>query len=518
MISTDHTQLPPDPPAMVTSDPAMVASDSALLLPSHAQGESHLLSSILAHGRIVAEQVAPLLTDADFHFAKHRVIYGACMKVFGEGHEVVPETVAEVLSRQGSMASGIGIEELRRLASFAPSSRGALPMAKLLMGYRARRDIIAACQRAALIAADMTTDQDTVLSQSVALVQQAAIGSTSTSRTESAPTIGSRVLAEVAARRIGGCEILGIPTGLRAWDLQVNGIVPRKLNTVAGATGMGKTAALLTMADGTTSADSPAIIFSLEMENDALWHRCLAMHSHVDSRRIATGQVDDGEWARIESANRYWTSKPIEFNDWAGMTVRDIEGATREFVARVRGKLPPVVYIDFAQIIADLDPRNLNEASKIQKNVYALREMAKNMNLGLVLMAQLNRNVDSREDKRPRLSDIADSAGVAKASDTITMLYRPAYYAAPNQEEGAPPTDSKSQEAEILSSRYKLTPPDEAEWSVEKGRDGGRRTLKMTYHPTLTKFTSGGIDYAHEAAQSPQPTNQKPQATRKANF
>jgi replicative DNA helicase len=507
------------------SPTSVEAEDSSILLPSHGQGEAHLLSSILAHGRMVAEQVAPMLVDGDFHFAKHRVIYGACMKVFGEGHEVVPETVAEVLSRQGSMASGIGIDELRRLASVAPSARGAVPMAKLLMGYRARRDIIAACQKAALLASDLTADQDTVFAQSVALVQQAAIGSTSTSRTESAPTIGSRVLAEVAARRIGGCEILGIPTGLRAWDLQVNGIVPRKLNTVAGATGMGKTAALLTMADGTTSLDSPAIIFSLEMENDALWHRCLAMHSRVDSRRIATGQVSDEEWDRIEAANRYWTSKPIEFNDWAGMTVRDIEAATREFVARVRGKLPPIVYIDFAQIIADIDPRNQNEANKIQKNVYALREMAKNMNLGLVLMAQLNRNVDQREDKRPRLGDIADSAGVAKASDTITMLYRPTYYAPPTVEEsGAPATSAHEQEAAILAARYNIAAPDEAEWIVEKGRDGGRRTLKMTYHPTLTKFTSGGIDYAHEVQSK---TNQSPaipsqshatQRARKANF
>jgi replicative DNA helicase len=172
------------------------------------------------------------------------------------------------------------------------------------------------------------------------------------------------------------------------------------------------------------------------------------------------------------------------------MTVKDIEAAVREFTLRVKGDLPAIVYIDFAQIIANLDERNQNEALKIQKNLYALREMVKNLNLGLVLMAQLNRNVDSRDDKRPRVGDVADSAGIAKSADTLTMLYRPAYYAPP-----APPVDAGlTDEQIIMNARLTEVPPDEAEWIVEKGRNGGRRTLKMTYHPTRTKFTCGGLD------------------------
>jgi replicative DNA helicase len=227
------------------------------------------------------------------------------------------------------------------------------------------------------------------------------------------------------------------------------------------------------------------------MENDALWHRALAMYSGVDSRRISVGECNGDEWGKVESANRHWTSKPLEMNDWAGMTVKDIEAAVREFTLRVKGELPGIVYIDFAQIIANLDERNQNEAMKIQKNIYSLREMAKNLNLGLVLMAQLNRNLDSREDKRPRLSDVADSAGIAKAADTLTMLYRPAYYAPPTP---AIEDSGTSEEDAIMKARMSEVPPDEAEWIVEKGRDGGRRTLKMTYHPTRTKFTCGGLD------------------------
>lgn len=500
----------PSPPPAYSDAPDLLPT-----LPCHAQGEVHLLSSLLGHGRAVAEQVSPILTDADFHFAKHRAIYSAIMKVFAEGQEILPVTVAEVLSRQGGAFRGDGgIDELTRMADAPPAERGAVPTAKLLLNYRIRRDIIAAAQKSAALAADMQTSQDAVLSKSVALMQQAAVGSTKTSRTETAPAIGRRVMAAIAERRSVDSEILGIPTGLRTWDLQVNGIIPRKLYTLAGATGMGKTAAMVTMMDGTTAADSPSIVFTLEMENDAIWHRCLAMKSGVDSRRIANGQMSLDELADVEAANRYWCNKPLQMNDWAGMTVRDIEAATREFVTHVSGKLPPIVWIDFAQIIADIDERNTNEALKIQRNVYALREMAKNLNLGLVLMAQLNRNVDTREDKRPKISDISDSAGIAKASDTITMLYRPAYYQRPE------PTASASDEADIVASRFNPADPDEAEWIVAKGRDGGTRTLRMTYHPTKTRFTAGGLDYVHEAAPAPQnqPAQNQSRNARKATF
>lgn len=486
-MSATHAQSSSANPTQTPFEPTGEAP--ALLLPCHAPGEVHILSSILGHGRQVAEQVAPLLSEADFHFGKHRAIYSAILRVFSEGGEIVPATVAEALSRGGVAA--VGVAELERMAETPPAMRGALPTAKLLVNYRVRRDIIHAAQSVANTAADLTVKQDAMLTSSVAMIQQAAVGLTSLSRTESATSIGARVMRDIRARQTAGETILGIPTGLRTWDLQVSGIVPRRLNVLAGATGMGKTAAMLTMVDGTTAAGSPAIIFSLEMENDALWHRALAMYSGVDSRRIAVGDASEKEWGRIDRANHHWQSKPLEMNDWAGMTVKDIEAAVREFTLRVKGTLPAIVYIDFAQIIANLDERNTNEALKIQKNVYALREMAKNLNLGLVLMAQLNRNLDSREDKRPRLSDVADSAGIAKAADTLTMLYRPAYYATA---QAAGESNAEADEAAIVASRMNEALPDEAEWIVEKGRDGGRRTLKMTYHPTRTKFTCGGLD------------------------
>lgn len=467
------------------------SEQTVVTLPSHAQGELHILSSLLGHGRESADRVAPLLSESDFHFARHRAIYSAIMRVYAEGSEILPATVIEMLSRKKSAIMGPeGLAELERMAENPPTIRGAVPTAKLLLNYRVRRDMIVAAQEVAKIASDLTIQQDTVLTRSVATIQQAAVGLTSLSRTESAPVIGAKVMHEIRDRASRGDSIKGIPTGLRTWDLQVSGIVPRELNVIAGATGMGKTAAMLTMVDGTTAAGSPAIVFSLEMENSALWHRALSMDTGIDSRRISVGDFSDSEWVKVESANARWSSKPLEMNDWAGMTVKDIEAAVREFTLRVKGDLPAIVYIDFAQIIANLDERNQNEATKIQKNLYALREMVKNLNLGLVLMAQLNRNVDSRDDKRPRVGDVADSAGIAKSADTLTMLYRPAYYAPPQ-----PPTEAGlTDEQIIMNARLTEVPPDEAEWIVEKGRNGGRRTLKMTYHPTRTKFTCGGLD------------------------
>lgn len=468
------------------------SSPTTVSLPAHAESEASLLSAMLGHGRAVVAEVAALLTSEDFFFANHRAIFDAILQVFSEGLDIVPESVAEALNRRvGGLKDVGGIDRLSQLAQSPPGARGVVPTAKILVKYRTRRQLIHAACKIAALAADPQEDFESVLTRSVALVQQTALSDTASARTEKAHEIGARVERLVRERAAAGVEILGVATGLTAWDRLVSGIVPRKLNLVAGASGMGKTASLLTMAHGTVLAGSPALVFSLEMENDALWYRALSMHSRIDSRRIGVGELAPAEWERFEAANAHWSSLPIEFNDWAGMTTRDIEAATRDFVSRRVGKHPPTIYLDYAQIIANLDDKDTTTAQQIQRNIYALRELAKNLNLGMVVLAQLNRDVDKREDKRPRLSDIADSSGLVKAADTITLLYRPAYYAQLKAtEEGSEGGDL----AAVNSSRYLEAPPDEAEWIVAKCRDGGTRSIRMTYHPTRTMFTSGGLD------------------------
>ena len=468
------------------------AESAIVSLPSHPEGERHILASLLGHGRIVAESVAPLLCVEDFHFANNRVIFAAIYQAFAEGSDILPHTVAEVLDRSsGGLRAIGGVERLEQLSINPPGVRGASPAAKLLAKYRVKRELVWAAQRVALLASDLSQDHDAMLSQCVALVQNAAMNGQNSLRTESIVSVGARVRAQIADRAKNGSDIIGAPTGLRTWDLQVSGIIPKKLNLVVGATGMGKTAALLTMCKGVASSGSPCLIFSLEMDNDALYYRYLSMLTGIDSRRIAVGGLSDAEWDSVDAAIQTLDRYQVEMNDWAGMTVRDIEATTRDFVSRRHGSRPATMFIDYAQIIANADKRgDSTEALKIQNNIYALRELAKNMGLGLVVLAQLNRDVDKREDHRPRLSDIADSAGLAKAADTITALYRPAYYASLRAaEEGLPEAEGAISEARLCEA-----PPDEAEWIVMKGRDGGTRALKMTFHPTRTMFTCGGLD------------------------
>lgn len=463
----------------------------ALLLPSHVDAERHVLSSLMGHGRLVASELAALLTAEDFFFANHKALFRAMMQVYAEGSEITVQTVAEALERRvGGLRDVGGVERLEQLSLAPPSVRGVVPAAKMLNRYRVRRDMIRTAQSIAAMAADLQEPHEAMLTKCVGLVQSVALSDSASTHTEKAHEVGARVMEAIRERKRLGLTLLGAPTGLSAWDKQVSGIVPRKLNLVAGASGMGKTASLLTMVHGAALAGAPCLVFSLEMENDALWYRALAMHSRIDSRRISVGNVDEREMLRVEEASAHWSALPVEMNDWAGMTTRDIEAATRDFVSRRTGVYQPIVFIDYAQIIASDDRRDTNEAQKIQRNIYALRELAKNLNLGMVVLAQLNRDVDKREDKRPRLSDIADSAGLVKAADTITLLYRSAYYAQLRAtEEG-----SASDEVAIEAAKYKEADPDEAEWIVAKGRDGGTRSLRMTYHPTRTLFTSGGLE------------------------
>lgn len=457
--------------------------DASLVLPCDAYAEQCILNLLLGHGREVAEQVGSMLTKRDFYHGRYRVLFEAVMLVIAEGNEIMPQTVAEVLSRLPGRLEGVGgLPELEHLASRPPRADGAIPMAKSLIRYRVRRDMILTAQKVAAMAADTLHDHEAMLAQSVAMVQQSAAGNPQDSRTEKASQIGQRVMADIRDRSTRGDALLGISSGLSSWDRVVSGIVPKRLNLIAGRPGMGKTASLLTMSHHTARCGSPSIVFSMEMDNDFLWHRALSMSTGIDSRRIAVGSLSPQEWTAVESANQHWCSLPLAMNDVSRMTIREIETVTRQFVAETKGKLTPTLYVDYAQLIQpDKGARPDSYARVLEEIAYGLKDLVKTLGIGCVLLAQLNREVEKREDKRPRMSDLADSSGLEKSADTVTLLYRPGYYASLQAvEEGATKEGS-----------YEPSPAEEAEWIVAKVRGGQPTALKMTYNPSRVSFSCG---------------------------
>lgn len=469
-------------------------------LPTNPQGEAHLLSSLLGHGKQVADLVLPLLKSRDFYYPQNRVIFEAIQQCHGEGRDVAPESVAEVLSRLSGRLEGCGgIENLSRLATDPPAPRGAMPNAQALQLYTERRAIIAAMQQGAQLAADPLTDMNAVRAKTVALAQSAVNLSSLDARTERAAQMAPRLLKEIRERRARGTEILGVSSGLRSWDLTLSGLIPGRLNLMAGRPGMGKTAAMLSVALNTARMGVATIIFSLEMDRDELWYRALSQLSGVNSQRIATGNYSDAEDKSIEQASDTLSRIPLSMNDATDITPRRLESVLRRFVASTPTKGAPVMMIDYAQLIgADDAGKNDNDAKVIKTNVYEIKDILRNQNVANITLAQLNRNVEKREDKRPISSDLEGSGGLEQAADSITFLYRPTYYQQQALlEAGKGETGAAAEKAEADKIFEDLTthlPPDEAEWIVAKVRGGVPRRLKMTFHPTRTLFTNGGIE------------------------
>lgn len=259
----------------------------------------------------------------------------------------------------------------------------------------------------------------------------------------------------------GGKLLLGKTTGFPSLDKYTGGMMEGELIVVAGRPSMGKTAFALNIARNfAKKVKEPITIFSLEMTAKQLAYRFAAMETKIDSMRIRTGQMKDKEVEEFAVFMSDVIEMPITVVDTPGLTMADIRSRARR-IARDNGNKMGLVIIDYLQLVRISGKNIVFEYGQVAKEA---KEMAKELNCTVILLSQLSRSCEMRNNKRPIMSDLRESGDIEAAADKIIMLYRDeAYY---------PDTDEKGI-AEIL---------------VEKGRDSGTGIFKMAWLPTLTLF------------------------------
>jgi replicative DNA helicase len=306
-------------------------------------------------------------------------------------------------------------------------------------------------------------------------------------------------MAAAAYERDG--KLSGISTGLHDLDAKMGGLQHSDLIIVAGRPGMGKTALATNIAfnvarayqaqvqpDGSTKAINGGVVgfFSLEMSAEQLATRVIAEQSGVASYKIRRGDISDHEFHRISEAAREMQSVPLYIDPTGGISIAQLMARARR-LKRQRGL--DVLVVDYLQLLSGSKSKGDNRVQELTEITTSLKALAKELNVPLIALSQLSRQVESRDDKRPQLSDLRESGSIEQDADVVMFVYREEYYL--KNREPRPGTEEHvtwMTEMERAHGR--------AEVIIGKQRHGPTGTVELSFEAEMTRF--GNL--AHEEA------------------
>ena len=363
------------------------------------------------------------LTPTDYYHGAHGTVFGAIQQLASEGKPVDMITVTQTLSASGTLQQIGGASYVASLANSVPTAASVEHYAGIVADLATRRRII----QAAIAVATKGYDMDVSDYRSYAETEiLAATGETST---EGPVSIGSILRGGTLTEILNPKEDSGIKSPWPELNELMPSMEPGDMITIAARPSMGKTAFGLQLAEH-AAKNGPAIFFSLEMSNKQLTMRLLSNRASVSGYLLRTGKLNELERERIYKAGAQYYKQPIYLDDTAGLTMSQIRSRAQRIKAREGLSM---VLIDYLGYVKASGENRTQEVSKISRGI---KEMAKGLKVPVIALAQLNRSVEQREDKHPRLSDLRESGSIEQDSDVVMFLYRDDYYNADSPKKG----------------------------------------------------------------------------------
>jgi replicative DNA helicase len=401
--------------------------------PHNLQAEESVLGAILLSRESLGAVIEKGLRYDDFYKPSHQQIYDTAVAVFTTGGPVDTITVADELSRAGLLESVGGVEALHALQNLTPSIANAPHYAEIVQDAAMLRRLIMVAADIAEIgysAPDDVADAIDEAESRVFMVAERRISNTYVEIGE----LMKEAIERIEENFARGDTITGTATGLHDLDELLSGLQPSTLNIIGARPAMGKTALGLGMATHIAKTSGrPVLVFSLEMGHVELTQRILASEAKVDSTKIRNGRLSESDWAQIGRAIGR-LEVPLYLDDNPRVTVMEIRAKARRLKAQ-RGDLG-LIMIDYLQLMsgsASAENRQL-EVSEISRN---LKILARELEVPIVALSQLSRNLESRADKRPMLSDLRESGSLEQDADVVMFLYRDEVYNKESSDRGA---------------------------------------------------------------------------------
>lgn len=389
--------------------------------PHNDEAERAVLGSVLMSNDTLNTAVSTL-TPRHFYRANHATIFEHMRRMHERGEMIDVLTLADSLRLSGDIASVGGANFLAKLAREIPSTANAPQYAEIVQRKAQDRAIIARCTQALADLYDTTDDHAT----RVEGIQRDMLALTSTIGATSGPVhISASIKSHLAnlEATANGDALAFVPTGIQTLDDIIIGLGEEHLVIISGRPGMGKTAVAGEIMLNVARQGVPVCMMSMEMSSEALAQRMLCSTSRVNTRAATTGRLTGAEWQRYIAAVQEVSQYPIYIDDTGGLELRDLCSRLRKCHAEHGMR---VAVIDYLQLINVRGVRK--EVDAITAVSKALKALAKELKITVIALAQLNRECEAREDKRPRSKDLRASGQIEQDADVIVGLYRDVVY------------------------------------------------------------------------------------------
>jgi len=430
--------------------------------PHNIEAEASLLGAMLLSRDAIADALEVVRAE-HFYKPSHAHVFDAVCGLYSAGEPADPVTVAEALDRVGLLDVIGGPGTLLELQATTPATSSAAKYARIIQEHATLRSLIGAANEIAEIGYGRPDDVVKAVDEAESLVFQVGQGRVANSMGVMSDLLNAS-LDQIEERYSRGSAITGTPTGFDDLDEITSGLQEDSLIIVGARPAMGKTSFALGLASHVAVRhDLPALIFSLEMSQLELSQRILCAEARVDSKRIRNGQLEDADWSRINQSVGTLAEAPIWIDDNPATSVMEIRAKSRRLKSRI-GKLG-VIVVDYIQLMtgrSGAESRQV-EVSEISRG---LKLLARELQTPVIGVSQLSRGLETRQDKRPMLSDLRESGSIEQDADLVVFIYRDEVYNAESSDMGT---------AEII---------------VAKHRNGPTGQLRLAFLPHYTRFAN----------------------------
>jgi len=429
---------------------------NSLQVPHSLEAEQSVLGSILIDSRCVADVIG-VVSPEDFYLQQNREIYETIYTMFNYSQTIDPVTVLEKM-RQLGYYTDASTDYIRQLMEITPTAANAVRYATIVRDKSMLRALGTAAGNISETVREQVGAPEEILENAEKQIYAVRKGERGDSL-EHVGTILHKVFARLTELSESDSAIPGLSSGLVDLDAKINGLNKYDLLLVAARPAMGKTAFGLNIALNVAKKTNKTVaIFNLEMSREQLVMRLLAIEATVDSKKMATGKMDEEEWTKLSMAASALSQTDIRIDDNPTVTVAQMNAKCR------RLDNLGLVLIDYLQLMSSGGKPNENRVQEVSAISRSLKIMAKELNVPVICLSQLSRAVESRSDKRPVLSDLRESGAIEQDADSVMFLYRDEYYNEKTEDKGV------------------------AECIVAKNRHGETGTVKMQWIPQYQTF------------------------------
>ena len=394
--------------------------------PHSIEAEQSVLGGLMLNNKAWWD-LADRLAEGDFYRADHQLIYAAISDMIRDNKACDFVTLSEHLRHLGKLDDAGGAQYLGSLAVDTYSVTNLLSYADIVRERSVLRSLIAAGGDIGELGyrpEGRTPGElvDEAEQKVFAIRERGAKGKTSYDHVGS---LMKQIEAKIEILRKDPHAFAGLPTGFTELDKRTQGLHPGDLVIVAARPSMGKTSFAMNIAEHVAIEKKlPVAVFSMEMSGEQLALRVLSSFGRVELQKLRSGQLEDADMNRMVSADGFIREAPLYIDETGGLSPLDLRARARRLASQHGIKLIVVDYIQLMQVPGSKENRT-NEISEISRNLKAL---AKELNLPIIALSQLNRAVEQRDNKRPRLADLRESGGIEQDADVVLFIYRDEVY------------------------------------------------------------------------------------------